>query len=90
MTNQVFNYARVFFSIGGRYYDPNPITAYYAPDEILEHPRFVKIKLKNRIGKFIKVQLFYASRWMMVSEVFFVSGSICDFLLFIIPNLPKF
>jgi discoidin domain receptor family protein 2 len=70
----VFSFAKVFFSIGGRYYDPNAITAYYAPDEILEHPRFVKIKLKNKMGKFVKLQLFYAAKWMLISEIYFVSG----------------
>ncbi|CAG0921467.1 unnamed protein product, partial [Notodromas monacha] len=70
---KVFSHARVFFGVGGRYYNTNPLTVFYAPDDILEHPRFVKIKLRNRIGKFVKLQLFYAADWMMISEVTFVS-----------------
>lgn len=70
---QVFSHAKVYFSIGGRYYNGEPVHFSYMPDLIMEHARNVTIKLHNRIGRFIKLQMFFASKWIMISEVSFDS-----------------
>lgn len=44
------------------------------PDPIMEHARDVTIKLHNRVGRFVQLQLYFASRWILLSEVTFASG----------------
>ncbi|XP_065160829.1 discoidin domain-containing receptor tyrosine kinase B isoform X2 [Atheta coriaria] len=70
---QVFSHAKIFISIGGNVYNGEPVHFSYMPDLVLEHARNVTIKLHNRIGKFIKLQLYFASRWILLSEISFDS-----------------
>lgn len=72
--SQVFSHAKIFISIGGNVYNGEPVHFSYMPDLVLEHARNVTIKLHNRIGKFIKLQLYFASRWILLSEISFDSG----------------
>lgn len=71
---QVFAKANVSFSVGGKYYKGAPITFDYMEDRIFENPRNVSIKLHHRVGRFVKVQLVFSARWMMLSEVTFESA----------------
>lgn len=41
---------------------------------MLEQAREVTIKLHSRAGRFLKLQLYFAARWIMLSEVIFESG----------------
>ena len=43
-------------------------------DAIFEEPRNVSIKLHRRAAKHVKVRLFFAARWIMISEVSFDSS----------------
>lgn len=70
---QVFSGAKIQFSIGGQYYNGEPLYFSYMPDTVMEQARNVTIRLQNRIGKFVKFQLNFASKWMMISEVSFES-----------------
>ncbi|XP_071531085.1 discoidin domain-containing receptor 2-like isoform X2 [Panulirus ornatus] len=70
---QVFSRARVFFSVGGRYFSAHPVDYNYMEDEVSEYARNVTIKLHQRVGKYVKIQLFYEARWIIISEIFFVS-----------------
>ncbi|XP_076066528.1 discoidin domain-containing receptor 2-like isoform X2 [Oratosquilla oratoria] len=70
---QVFSSARVFFSVGGKYYNGLPLDIPYMPDSVSEYARNVTLKLHGRVGKFIKLQLYFADRWIMVSEIFIKS-----------------
>uniref|UniRef100_A0A1B0EXC2 Discoidin domain-containing protein n=1 Tax=Phlebotomus papatasi TaxID=29031 RepID=A0A1B0EXC2_PHLPP len=45
------------------------------PDSIMENARDVTVKLHNRIGKYLQVHLYFALRWIMLSEVSFVSNN---------------
>lgn len=71
---QVFSEAVVMFSVGGRYFHGDPITYSYMEDRIFEHSRNITIKLHHRIGRFVKLQLHFAARWIMISEISFESG----------------
>lgn len=71
---QVFSEAKIFFSVGGRYYNGEPITYSYIEDRIFENSRNVSIKLHHRVGKYVKLQLYFAAKWIMISEVVFESG----------------
>ncbi|XP_076271676.1 discoidin domain-containing receptor 2 isoform X2 [Rhynchophorus ferrugineus] len=70
---QVFSHARAFFSFNGNKFSPQPVYFSYMPDLVMEHSRNVTVKLHQRIGKFIKLQLYFASRWILISEVSFDS-----------------
>jgi hypothetical protein len=70
----VFAKAKVLFSVGGEYYNGRPLVYTYMPDTVLENARNVSINLHGRFGRFVKVQVFFAARWIMISEVVFESG----------------
>lgn len=71
---QVFAHAKVYFSIGGRHFSQEAVHYNYMPDTVLEHARDVTIKLHHRLAKFLRVQLYFASRWIMISEISFDSS----------------
>jgi len=72
---RVFRMARVYFSVGGVVYAQEPIEYPYMKDSSIEYERPVFVPLGNRVGRFVKLQLFFESRWMMISEVQFESGA---------------
>ncbi|XP_021937561.1 discoidin domain-containing receptor 2 isoform X4 [Zootermopsis nevadensis] len=79
---QVFSHAKVHFSIGGHQFFGEPVFFSYMPDVIMEHARNVTIKLHNRVGRYVRLQLYFAAKWIMVSEVSFdsvvVSGNFTE------------
>ena len=46
----------------------------YMPDLALENARNVTIGLKGEHGQYVMVQLFFAAKWLLVSEITFISG----------------
>ncbi|KAK9692984.1 Protein tyrosine and serine/threonine kinase [Popillia japonica] len=79
---QVFSRAKTYFSVGGNLFNGEPVHFSYMPDMVLEHARNVTIKLHHRIGRFLKLQLYFASRWILLSEISFdsvvVTGNYTD------------
>nr|XP_022905693.1 discoidin domain-containing receptor 2-like [Onthophagus taurus] len=71
---QVFSEAKVLFSVGGKKYKGEPITFDYIEDRIFETGRNVSIKLHHRVGRFVKLQLYFAARWILISEITFDSA----------------
>lgn len=71
---QVFSYAKVYLGTGGNQFNGEPVHFSYIPDLVLEQARDVTIKLHSRAGRFLKLQLYFAARWIMLSEVIFESG----------------
>ncbi|XP_031358423.1 discoidin domain-containing receptor 2-like isoform X1 [Photinus pyralis] len=45
------------------------------PDLVLDHARNVTIKLHHRIGRFLKLQLYFAAQWILLSEISFHSAA---------------
>ncbi|CAH2216613.1 jg22838, partial [Pararge aegeria aegeria] len=70
---QVFSEAIVTFSIGGRHFQDEPIRYTNVRDNIFENSRNVTIKLHHRIGKWVRIQLHFSARWILISEVVFDS-----------------
>ncbi|XP_076247763.1 discoidin domain-containing receptor 2 [Calliopsis andreniformis] len=68
---QVFSKADVWFSLDGITYEEEPLSYSYIPDIVLENARNVSIGLHERRGKFVKIHLYFAGRWIMISEVTF-------------------
>ncbi|XP_034232480.1 discoidin domain-containing receptor 2-like isoform X2 [Thrips palmi] len=71
---QVFAEAQVLFSVGGRHFNGQPITYTTLEDRIFESSRNVSIKLHHRVGRFVKLRLHFAAKWMLVSEISFDSS----------------
>ncbi|GLH05407.1 Tyrosine-protein kinase transmembrane receptor Ror [Gryllus bimaculatus] len=70
---QVFSEANILFSVGGKFFSGEPITYTYIEDRIFESSRNISIKLHHRVGRFVKLQLHFAAKWIMLSEVTFDS-----------------
>lgn len=70
----MFSEAVISFSVGGQHFQEDAIR--YAPDadHIFESSRNVSIKLHHRIGKWVRIELHFAARWILISEVVFDSG----------------
>ena len=70
-SKQVFSKADVWFSVDGATYEEEPLSYSYIPDIVLENARNVSIGLHEREGRFLKIHLYFAARWIMISEVVF-------------------
>ncbi|XP_075990711.1 discoidin domain-containing receptor 2-like isoform X1 [Anticarsia gemmatalis] len=70
---QVFSEAIISFSIGGRHFQDEPIRYTYVEDNIFESSRNVSIKLHHRIGKWVRIELRFSARWILISEIVFDS-----------------
>ncbi|KAG8185321.1 hypothetical protein JTE90_013012 [Oedothorax gibbosus] len=71
---QVFSSAKIWFSVGGKYFHgQQPVQFSYMADLFFEHSRNVTIFLHHGVGRVLKVELHFAARWMLLSEVSFDS-----------------
>ncbi|GIX96241.1 discoidin domain-containing receptor 2 [Caerostris darwini] len=70
---QVFSSARIWFSVGGRYFRGRPVHFSYMPDLFFERARNVTVFLHHGIGRALRAELHFAAPWMMLSEVAFDS-----------------
>ena len=71
---RVFRKAELYFSIGGKYFYGEPVVYNYMRDTLIEFARPVIIPLKQHIGRYIKLLLYYDAKWILISEVRFDSG----------------
>ena len=58
----------------------------YMPDLAMENARNVTINLKEEHGQYVMLQLAFAAKWILISEITFFSGkkikiNIADFVL---------
>ncbi|XP_032667019.1 discoidin domain-containing receptor tyrosine kinase B-like [Odontomachus brunneus] len=68
---QVFSKADIWFSADGETYEDEPLPYSYIPDLVLENARNVSIGLHGRRGRLLKLHLYFAARWIIISEVMF-------------------
>lgn len=66
---KAFRRAEVYFSLGGKRYLSPPIVFVPEPDDLVEFGRHITIPLPNSVGQFAKIRLFFAARWLMISEL---------------------
>lgn len=63
------------FSVEGEFFTASsPIVFETEADRIFESARNVFFDLKGSKGRFVKLQLYFALSWIMISEVQFESG----------------
>ena len=70
----VFKELRAFFSIGGDIYSSDAVSYTPMTDEIFEEPRNITAKLHRRVGRYVKIHLYFGSKWLLISEVSFDSS----------------
>ena len=71
---RVFRMAKIFFTVGGKYYTQEPVVYEYMRDTLMEFARWVIIPIPYRIARFVKLQLFFDARWIMIGEIQLESG----------------
>lgn len=72
---RIFRSAHLSFSENVKLF-PLPSVDYRPTrDVVTEQARSVIIPLSNGIGRYVKLELYFDSRWMMISEVQFDSGN---------------
>ncbi|XP_043286300.1 discoidin domain-containing receptor 2-like [Venturia canescens] len=73
---QVFSRAEVSFTEDNEFYeDDEPLSYSYIPDIVLENARNVSIALHGRRARTIKLRLYFANRWIMISEIIFETSN---------------
>ncbi|XP_064615973.1 discoidin domain-containing receptor 2-like isoform X2 [Liolophura sinensis] len=70
---RVFKTALIYFSIGGSYYLKEPVRFAFTRDTVVEYARQVMIRLNHNVGRYVRIVLFFDSKWIMISEVKFES-----------------
>ncbi len=68
---QVFSSAKIWFSFDGKIWSKKPVDFSYMTDNVIERARDVVIHLHHRIGKYVKFDLRFAKKWLLISEVSF-------------------
>ena len=92
---RVFRVAVVYYSIGGKYYTKKKDKFNFIRDTVVEYARYVQIRLDHIIARFIKIDLYFDAKWILISEVQFDSGKYiaCFFIQqldgFFLPNQSK-
>ena len=71
---RVFRMAKIYFSVGGKYFTSEPVVYNYMRDTLMEFVRPVIINIPHKVGRFARVDLYFDARWIMISEVSFESG----------------
>nr|ALV82497.1 Ddr2 [Leptinotarsa decemlineata] len=74
VNNVVFSSVKVLFSISGKQFNEfEPITYEYVEERIFETARNITVKLHHNVGQYLKLYLYFASKWILISEVSFDS-----------------
>ncbi|KAA0201619.1 hypothetical protein HAZT_HAZT010083 [Hyalella azteca] len=71
---QVFSRANIMFSVDGGEHYYKGIETNEQPDRVFEEAKNVTIRLHDSSADTVKLQLFFALRWLMVSEITFDSA----------------
>jgi discoidin domain receptor family protein 2 len=71
---RVFRHAEIYTSIGGLYFDTQPVIYDYYRDDVMYHARNVTIPIPHLVAKYVKLRLHFDARWLLISEVTFQSG----------------
>lgn len=72
----LFRRALIQFSTGGQLYDRRvlPVVADVPRDTRSHQPRWLSFPLDERVGRFVRVTLWFDYDWIVLSEVTFESG----------------
>ena len=66
---------KIYFSNEeGKFGDDRAVDYIYMPDRMVEDARNVSINLHGEHGKYVMMQLFFSDKWMLISEITFISS----------------
>ncbi|KAI3480386.1 hypothetical protein L1887_57462 [Cichorium endivia] len=68
---EYFQQLIAYFSLDGNQWSKNPIVIHMVPDHVNENARDITIDLKNRVGRYVKLVLKFAAKWLLISEITF-------------------
>jgi len=74
---RVFRKAVLHFRATDRGYQEQPVVFDFQRDIVIEYARTVIVPIPHRVGRFIKCDLYFDAKWMMISEVHIESGNGC-------------
>ena len=68
---------KIYFSNEeGKFGDDRAVDYIYMPDTMVEDARNVSINLHGEHGKYVMMQLFFSDKWMLISEISFISSEL--------------
>ena len=68
---------KIYFSNEeGKFGDDRAVDYIYMPDRMVEDARNVSINLHGEHGKYVMMQLFFSDKWMLISEITFISSEL--------------
>ncbi|CAG5136400.1 unnamed protein product, partial [Candidula unifasciata] len=70
---RIFRHAEIFYSIGGLYFPPQSTKVNFQQDDYFENARPVFLRMQNKIGRYVRIDLYFQAKWIMISEVSFTS-----------------
>ncbi|XP_052259022.1 discoidin domain-containing receptor 2-like isoform X2 [Dreissena polymorpha] len=73
---RVFKTAAIYGSVGGLYFWQKVDNYHFIRDTVVEYARKVQIKLGNMIARYVKVDLYFDAKWILISEVQFDSSPV--------------
>lgn len=68
--------AEVWFSLDGERFQRIPVRVALPSDRSRESSRNVTVSLRSRSARFVRIRLFFADKWILLSEVSFESGRV--------------
>lgn len=71
---QVFSMALIYVSLDGDKWQEWPIKLSTKSEAIKDTAVNITINLKGRVGRYIKICLYFSARWILISEISFESG----------------
>ena len=71
---RVFRRAVLYFGVTSGWFQEKPVVFDYMRDMLMESSRYVIISIPHRVGKFIRAELYFDAKWLMLSEVVFESS----------------
>lgn len=75
-----FSYLEVYFSNDGFHYSIKPLRHYYEYTSSLSIQN-VTVDLKRNTGRFVILKLYFAGRWMYISEINFENNTVDPWVL---------
>ena len=79
---RVFSMAKLYFSMDGKKFG-NLVQLPILKDSLVEYARPIVIPIPHKVGKYVKMDLYFEARWIMISEVKFKSGEMGKIKLFL-------
>lgn len=72
---RVFSMAKLYFSLDGKNFKDS-VSLSILKDSLVEYARPIVIPIPHRIAKYVKMDLYFEARWILIAEVKFKSGKL--------------